>query len=65
MIEPRAPRRRPQPSWTIHDASGSRVVGGTAPDWWDTSAPGYVAPEPEAARTEPPAIYCTDCAEPA
>jgi hypothetical protein len=50
------PRNRRPPSWEIHDATGVRVPGGTAPDWWTTSAPGYVAPEPTTASTEPVAI---------
>ena len=59
MSAARAPRRRPQPTWAIHSAAGVRVVGGTAPDWWETFRP--VDPEPAPARTEPVAIACADC----
>ena len=57
--EPLRSSRRRQPSWAIHSADGVRIVGGTAPDWWDTSRP--ADPEPATPRTKPVAIFCADC----
>jgi hypothetical protein len=55
----RKPRRRPQPSWAIVSAAGSRIVGGTSPDWWDRSRPATPPAAPAPASTMPALLPAT------
>jgi hypothetical protein len=54
------PRSR-RPTWAIHSAAGVRYPGGDGPEWWTTSAPDDVAPDPADGCTGAIPIYSEDC----